>query len=225
MPFIVNTILVVGKIGWLELTPIKTSDVIQIVYVLATLGLLAAAIKATIFNRKQIETAVVGLQQAQTQYEEQNKADIIADVQYIKGFACLIVENTGRRLAKDVSIKIGGSILDFLEKEALFRNCRNNFLSVKRDVIPGKRIVYPLWCRTVDDKQQEIQKLTMSVTVEFSDNGKNRLSEFLIPLQDEFLIEALPEERIASALDGLKSDFRSFRSDYKSNAHTGFRFG
>ena len=224
MFFIANTIFIVGKSGWIEWTPITTSDFIQIISVVATLGLLAAAIRATIFNRKQIETAVAGLQQAQSQYEEQNKADILADVQYIKGFACLIIENIGHRLAKDVSIKLDGSILNFLNEEAMFRNCRNNILSVKRDIIPGKRIVYPLWCRISDAKQQEIQKLTMSVTIEFVDNGKNLSREFYIPLQDEFLIEALPEERIASALDGLKSDFKSFHSDYKSNINTGFRF-
>ena len=170
------------------------------------------AFVAMIFNRKQIETAVAGLQQAQAQYEEQNKADIVADVQYVKGFACLIVENIGHRLAKDVSIKLNGSILVFLEKEAVFRDCRNNFLSVKRDVIPGKRIVYPLWRRASDAKQQETQKLTMGIAVEFFDNGKIFSREFPIPLHDEFLIGVLPEERIASALEELKNYFKSFHN-------------
>ena len=219
MHFVVNTIMIAGNIEWIKWNPITTSDIIQIIYVLVTLGLLIAALIAMLFNRKQIETAVAGLQQAQSQYDEQNKADIVADVLYIKYFACLIIENTGHRLAKNVSINLDGSILAFLKDEGVFRNCRNNFLSVKRDIIPGKRIVYPLWCRTEDVKQHEIQKLTMIVTVEFSDNGKNCSREFHIPLQDEFLIEALPEERIASALENLKSEFKSFRSDCKSQAN------
>lgn len=203
-------ILTAAETPLFDWKPITTSDFIQILYFVATLWLLVFAIISAIFNKRQIKAAVDGLQQSQEQYEEQNRAEIVVDVQYIKDASCLIVENTGHRVAKDVFITLDESVFsDVLKAEDHFKDYRSVFLAAKRDMLPGKRIVHPLWFRVGETTLRELQKYSLNINIEFTDKGERISREFCIPLKNEFLVNPLPEERIAVALEKLVKKIKS----------------
>lgn len=187
---------------FINLTPVTTSDIIQIVYVIATLGLLC-------FAYKQISTATRGLELARDQFNEQNRANVIAEIRYIRNSAALLVKNIGQTTAEHVKISIPDDFLATLSsldnKFSSFDlgEARRKFIDTEKTIAAGASYATLLWSRTqyanVIAKHKELR-----IDVSFFSNTISLTKSFTYPIDDEFLIAYMPEERIATTLESIE---------------------
>ena len=188
--------------AFINLTPVTTSDIIQIVYVIVTLGLLC-------FAYKQISTATKGLELARDQFNEQNRANVIAEIRYIRNSAALVVKNIGQTTAEHVKISIHD---DFLATLSSLDNkfgsfdlgeARRKFIDTEKTIAAGAGYATLLWSRTkyanVIAKHKELR-----IDVSFFSNTIPITKSFTYPIDDEFLIAYTPEERIATTLESIE---------------------
>lgn len=194
-----------------NLSPITTSDIIQIVYVLVSLVLLFATIKCVIFSNKQVNTAIAGLYQSQVQFDIQNRANIVADIEYKSTLACLSVKNIGHQVAENVKIVLPENYLaiDMGNNHKFIREVQESFLSVTRPIPPGKTIEFPMWFR--DDYNKLTVLDVLEINIEYCCNGDKFFYEFKWPVNDDFMIFNTPLEQQVKILEKIACSLEKIR--------------
>lgn len=168
-------------------------------------GNIAYLFNITLFKRHYTR----GLELARDQFNEQNRANVIAEIRYIRNSAALLVKNIGQTTAEHVKISIPDDFLATLSsldnKFSSFDlgEARRKFIDTEKTIAAGASYATLLWSRTqyanVIAKHKELR-----IDVSFFSNTISLTKSFTYPIDDEFLIAYMPEERIATTLESIE---------------------
>lgn len=184
--------------------------IITLVYVVATVIICFANKKSADATKEQVE-------EQKKQFEESNRAFVTIDFRIIKdGLAVLCIQNIGKRIAKNVSVKISNTFIenikDLTDKYSLNKICNSIFdigIDQKWYVCIGSHV-----------ELKQISEEILNIELSYHDNFSNYHESISIDLKqylDWALIYESPNQEIYNQLKYITKELKSINKSINKN--------
>ena len=188
--------------------------IITAIYVVATIFICRANIKSAEATREQ-------LAESKRQFDEDNRAFVTISFEVIRGgLAVLCIENHGKRIANNVSVRIAQEFLDNMDedsaKELTTKLCQSSFqLGV------GKKL-YAFLGSHLDLKK--LSKVPLTIDINYQDSVKEYAEKTVIDLSQYLWslmynsVAADTQKEIASIAKSIKSIDKKYSIQQRTTA-------